>query len=149
MKVSLFFRWSLIAGRVPGRTDNQVKNHWNTHLSKKLGLKKETCRRVHNNLSRLVSKTTKETISSPTLASSPQQSTQNECPIALAGETTQKQCEQVLNSKTDSHELTTLNDNSTRADQDWFIDSNDLNSYIDQVWMNDVNGHHLDFAWDE
>ncbi|XP_041013670.1 transcription factor WER-like [Juglans microcarpa x Juglans regia] len=32
-------RWSLIAGRVPGRTDNQVKNHWNTHLCKKLGLK--------------------------------------------------------------------------------------------------------------
>ncbi|KAL3751739.1 hypothetical protein ACJRO7_012556 [Eucalyptus globulus] len=30
-------RWSLIAGRVPGRTDNQVKNHWNTHLRKKLG----------------------------------------------------------------------------------------------------------------
>jgi myb proto-oncogene protein len=30
----------LIAGRVPGRTDNQVKNHWNTHLSKKLGVKK-------------------------------------------------------------------------------------------------------------
>ncbi|KAF8037196.1 hypothetical protein BT93_B0183 [Corymbia citriodora subsp. variegata] len=33
-------RWSLIAGRVPGRTDNQVKNHWNTHLSKRLGFKK-------------------------------------------------------------------------------------------------------------
>ncbi|KAJ8771771.1 hypothetical protein K2173_026948 [Erythroxylum novogranatense] len=31
-------RWSLIAGRVPGRTDNQVKNRWNTHLSKKLGV---------------------------------------------------------------------------------------------------------------
>ncbi|KAI6686565.1 hypothetical protein NL676_032478 [Syzygium grande] len=30
-------RWSLIAGRVPGRTDNQVKNHWNTHLCKKPG----------------------------------------------------------------------------------------------------------------
>ncbi|CAM8992135.1 unnamed protein product [Rhodiola kirilowii] len=28
-------RWALIAGRVPGRTDNQVKNYWNTHLSKK------------------------------------------------------------------------------------------------------------------
>ncbi|XP_031257952.1 transcription factor WER-like [Pistacia vera] len=34
-------RWSLIAGRVPGRTDNQVKNHWNTHLRKKLGMKKQ------------------------------------------------------------------------------------------------------------
>ncbi|KAK2967186.1 hypothetical protein RJ640_005230 [Escallonia rubra] len=33
-------RWSLIAGRVPGRTDNQVKNHWNTHLCKRLGIKK-------------------------------------------------------------------------------------------------------------
>ncbi|CAH8315806.1 unnamed protein product [Eruca vesicaria subsp. sativa] len=32
-------RWSLIAKRVPGRTDNQVKNYWNTHLSKKLGIK--------------------------------------------------------------------------------------------------------------
>eukprot|EP01018_Ginkgo_biloba_P023587 Gb_34388 [translate_table: standard] len=29
-------RWSLIAGRVPGRTDNDVKNYWNIHLSKKL-----------------------------------------------------------------------------------------------------------------
>lgn len=33
-------RWSLIAGRVPGRTDNQVKNHWNTRLRKKLGVRK-------------------------------------------------------------------------------------------------------------
>ncbi|KAB5524974.1 hypothetical protein DKX38_022723 [Salix brachista] len=31
--------WSLIAGRIPGRTDNQVKNHWNIHLSKQLGVK--------------------------------------------------------------------------------------------------------------
>lgn len=29
-------RWSLIAGRLPGRTDNEIKNYWNTHLIKKL-----------------------------------------------------------------------------------------------------------------
>ncbi|KAK8639658.1 hypothetical protein V6N13_138030 [Hibiscus sabdariffa] len=29
-------RWSLIAGRLPGRTDNEIKNYWNTHLGKRL-----------------------------------------------------------------------------------------------------------------
>ncbi|XP_004244688.2 myb-related protein 308-like [Solanum lycopersicum] len=29
-------RWSLIAGRIPGRTDNDIKNYWNTSLLKKL-----------------------------------------------------------------------------------------------------------------
>lgn len=29
-------KWSLIAGRLPGRTDNEVKNYWNTYLRKKL-----------------------------------------------------------------------------------------------------------------
>ncbi|KAH7547111.1 transcription factor MYB114 [Ziziphus jujuba] len=34
-------RWSLIAGRLPGRTDNEIKNYWNSHLSKKIKQQKE------------------------------------------------------------------------------------------------------------
>ncbi|KAI3922619.1 hypothetical protein MKX01_006308 [Papaver californicum] len=29
-------KWSLIAGRLKGRTDNEIKNYWNTHIRRKL-----------------------------------------------------------------------------------------------------------------
>ncbi|KAI4375653.1 hypothetical protein MLD38_013501 [Melastoma candidum] len=29
-------KWSMIAARLPGRTDNEIKNYWNTHIRRKL-----------------------------------------------------------------------------------------------------------------
>ncbi|XP_077218762.1 uncharacterized protein LOC143852965 [Tasmannia lanceolata] len=29
-------KWSLIAGHLPGRTDNEIKNYWNSHLSRRI-----------------------------------------------------------------------------------------------------------------
>ncbi|KAK1419334.1 hypothetical protein QVD17_28500 [Tagetes erecta] len=45
-------KWSLIAGRLPGRTDNEIKNYWNTHIRRKLlnrGIDPTTHRIVNNN----------------------------------------------------------------------------------------------------
>ncbi|XP_078427448.1 transcription factor MYB17-like [Wolffia australiana] len=39
-------KWSTIAAQLPGRTDNEIKNYWNTHLKKRLapaGGSPDTC----------------------------------------------------------------------------------------------------------
>ncbi|XP_010248310.1 PREDICTED: transcription factor RAX3 [Nelumbo nucifera] len=48
--ISIGSRWSIIAAQLPGRTDNDIKNYWNTRLKKKLlgkQRKELNARRLH------------------------------------------------------------------------------------------------------
>ncbi|XWS66835.1 hypothetical protein CRYUN_Cryun05aG0235100 [Craigia yunnanensis] len=46
---SIGSRWSIIAAQLPGRTDNDIKNYWNTKLKKKLfGMVPQSQRKPHN-----------------------------------------------------------------------------------------------------
>uniref|UniRef100_A0A5B6YP10 Putative Myb domain protein 36 n=1 Tax=Davidia involucrata TaxID=16924 RepID=A0A5B6YP10_DAVIN len=39
--ISIGSRWSVIAAQLPGRTDNDIKNYWNTRLKKLLGRRRK------------------------------------------------------------------------------------------------------------
>ncbi|KAG8059194.1 hypothetical protein GUJ93_ZPchr0002g26395 [Zizania palustris] len=47
--ISIGSRWSIIAAQLPGRTDNDIKNYWNTKLKKKLLGKRGPSRRGRAN----------------------------------------------------------------------------------------------------
>ncbi|KAK8644782.1 hypothetical protein V6N13_118651 [Hibiscus sabdariffa] len=45
--ISIGSRWSIIAAQLPGRTDNDIKNYWNTKLKKKLLGRRKQSNNIH------------------------------------------------------------------------------------------------------
>nr|APZ74341.1 MYB16 transcription factor [Fagopyrum tataricum] len=41
-------KWSFIAARLPGRTDNEIKNYWNTHIKRRLLARRQSFTRKDN-----------------------------------------------------------------------------------------------------
>ncbi|XP_075661123.1 transcription factor WER-like [Castanea sativa] len=131
-------RWSLIAGRVPGRTDNQVKNHWNTHLSKKLGIKKENAKGNASlpSLSRKLGKNTSVPMESNSEPPS-------DCTCETGGKTMVEDGSQSTFKFASTQEIT---ENNNFGSSLWF--SNDDLNLLTPYLMEPLDGYSLDFVLD-
>ncbi|XP_072960258.1 transcription factor MYB30-like [Typha angustifolia] len=107
-------RWSAIAARLPGRTDNEIKNVWHTHLKRRVALKQTPQER----------KKKKVESKSPTSleSNSPQRSLSDELSTSV----------------TESSTITTSSSAANVGVKDESISSQEVGEIDESFWMSDA-----------
>ncbi|KAK1390646.1 transcription factor MYB13 [Heracleum sosnowskyi] len=127
-------RWSVMAAKLPGRTDNEIKNVWHTHIKKKLksyqstpDTRKQKNKKMEPQSGKLDSLTSKATDSLGYDGSISRQSSSGE--LSSVG----------TNPESSSGELSSIGTNSDTVMQELLISSKDILSEIgESFWSEDL-----------
>ncbi|XP_061337238.1 transcription factor MYB1-like [Gastrolobium bilobum] len=129
-------RWSLIAGRLPGRTSNDVKNYWNTYIRRNVSSHKEV------NIAK-----PKETVK-PNIVIKPQPLTFSRRRYVKVDESKAKQC--TIETRAASSECNNLSDMWWETVKGHDNDHEAGNAKNDICCLDDQNGKLLiDHNWNE
>lgn len=90
--VLILIRWSLIAGRLPGRTGNDVKNYWNCHLSKKIVNNSQKNKKEKQIMKKVEAFKPQQRIKAPKLQSLQQEEGSSSTPLLLQPLRVDEQC---------------------------------------------------------
>ncbi|GMI66443.1 myb domain protein 14, ARABIDOPSIS THALIANA MYB DOMAIN PROTEIN 14 [Hibiscus trionum] len=98
-------KWSAIAARLPGRTDNEIKNVWHTHLKKRL-------KHNHgNNRQQQLLDSAKDIKQQPVTADSPQQSSSEASTLTTSENNSNSGSSTTMNTETNEDFVSDIDEN--------------------------------------
>ncbi|KAF7834769.1 transcription factor MYB58-like [Senna tora] len=128
-------KWSKIASYLPGRTDNEIKNVWNTHLKKRL--KPKSSSSLSSSSSSIADESSISTTTAPTLSSDSSSSSEKQVSIII-----NEPIDHEMITKEDQKESpiasssSTDHDHSSKPEQEQIMDHSAL--FADYLGQDDI-----------